>query len=209
MAIAREKSLAFGCRRSARENLRVQIPAGSKWPGWDTRSKKIFRENLMSIRVENRIGKRSKSQAFGSNVASSAGTEKLSLDYQRGTETILIVDDEEPLRAVIADLLTQLGYHMLSAANGDEALVVATNYKGRIDLLLSDVVMEGLPGPELAEKLLVSRPELKVIFMSGFADSYLAPNGILEPGTVLVQKPFTIRMLSSRMREVLDHPSAG
>jgi len=163
----------------------------------------------MSIRVENRIGKRSISQAFGTNVASSAGTEKLSLDYQRGTETILIVDDEEPLRAVIADLLTQLGYHMLSAANGDEALVVATNYKGRIDLLLSDVVMEGLPGPELAEKLLVSRPELKVIFMSGFADSYLAPNGILEPGTVLVQKPFTIRMLSGRMREVLDHPSAG
>ena len=132
----------------------------------------------------------------------------LSLEYQHGTETILIVDDEEPLRAVIADLLTQLGYTVLSAANGDDALAMAADYKGRIDLLLSDVIMEGLPGPELAEKLSLSRPELKVVFMSGFADSSLAPNGILEPGTVLVQKPFTIRMLSSRLREVLDKPSA-
>jgi len=163
----------------------------------------------MGIRVENRVAKRSKSQAFGTNVASSAGTGKLSLDYQRGTETILIVDDEEPLRAVIADLLTQLGYHILSAANGDDALAVAADYKGRIDLLLSDVIMEGLPGPELAKRLLLSRPELKVIFMSGFADSSLAPNGILEPGTILVQKPFTIRMLSTKLREVLDHPSVG
>lgn len=130
------------------------------------------------------------------------------MEYQHGTETILVVDDEEPLRAVIADLLTQLGYTVLSAGNGDDALAVAADYKGRIDLLLSDVIMEGLPGPELAEKLSLSRPELKVVFMSGFADSSLAPNGILEPGTVLVQKPFTIRMLSSRLREVLDKPSA-
>ena len=163
----------------------------------------------MGIRVENRIAKRSKSQAFGTSAVSSAGTENLSLDYQRGTETILIVDDEEPLRAVIADLLAQLGYHILSAANGDDALAVAADYQGRIDLLLSDVVMEGLPGPELAERLLLSRPELKVIFMSGFADGSLAPDGILEPGRVLVQKPFTIRMLSARLREVLDDPSAG
>jgi two-component system, cell cycle sensor histidine kinase and response regulator CckA len=163
----------------------------------------------MGIRGENRIGKRSKSKGFGTNVASSAGTEKLSLDYQRGTETILIVDDEEPLRAVIGDLLTQLGYHILSAGNGDDALVIAADYRGRIDVLLSDVVMEGLPGPELAEKLLESRPELKVVFMSGFADSSLAPGGILEPGTVLVQKPFTIRILSTRLREVLDRPAGG
>lgn len=141
-------------------------------------------------------------------MASSTGTGNLSLEYQHGTETILVVDDEEPLRAVIADLLTQLGYTVLSAGNGDDALAVAADYKGRIDLLLSDVIMEGLPGPELAEKLSLSRPELKVVFMSGFADSSLAPNGILEPGTVLVQKPFTIRMLSSRLREVLDKPSA-
>jgi two-component system, cell cycle sensor histidine kinase and response regulator CckA len=133
----------------------------------------------------------------------------LSLAYQRGTETILVVDDEDSLRTVIVDLLSQLGYHTLSAANGTEALLLATKYSGKIDVLLSDVVMDGLPGPELAEKLLQARPQLKVVFMSGFADSSLAPNGVLKPGTVLVQKPFTVRMLSAKLREVLDRrPSA-
>jgi two-component system, cell cycle sensor histidine kinase and response regulator CckA len=142
-------------------------------------------------------------------VASLAGTEKLSSNYYHGTETILVVDDEESLRTVIVDLLGQLGYRLLSAGNGEEALKLAEEYSGQIDLLLSDVIMEGLPGPELAEKLLLSRPKLKVIFMSGFADSSLAPHGVLKPGTILVQKPFTIRMLSAKLREVLDHPAAA
>jgi CheY-like chemotaxis protein len=132
----------------------------------------------------------------------------LSVSYQRGTETILVVDDEESLRTVIVDLLSQLGYRMLSAASGPEALALARDYAGTIDVLLSDVVMEGLPGPELATTLLRDRPELKVIFMSGFADGSLAPDGVLKPGTVLVQKPFTVRALSARLREILDHPPA-
>ena len=139
------------------------------------------------------------------NVRRAVETGTFSLSYQHGTETILVVDDEESLRTVIADLLNQLGYQILSAGNAQEALTLAAEYNGRIDLLLSDVVMEGLPGPELADRLLSSRPELKVVFMSGFADSSLAPNGILKPGTVLVQKPFTIRMLSAKLREVLDN----
>jgi CheY-like chemotaxis protein len=126
------------------------------------------------------------------------------LNYYRGTETILVVDDEESLRTVVVDLLSQLGYHILSASSGQEALKLAGEYPGRIDLLLSDVVMGGLPGPELAEKLVQSRPELKVVFISGFADSSLAPDGVLKPGTVLIQKPFTIRVLSAKLREVLD-----
>jgi CheY-like chemotaxis protein len=125
------------------------------------------------------------------------------LTYQRGTETILLVDDEESLRAVVVDLLSQLGYHMLSAASGEEAIKVAQEYPDRIDLLLTDVVMDNLPGPELAELLLQSRPEMKVVFISGFADGSIAPNCVLKPGTVLVQKPFTIRILSAKLREVL------
>jgi CheY-like chemotaxis protein len=125
------------------------------------------------------------------------------LTYQRGTETILLVDDEESLRAVVVDLLSQLGYHMLSAASGEEAIKVAQEYPDRIDLLLTDVVMDNLPGPELAELLLQSRPEMKVVFISGFADGSIAPNCALKPGTVLVQKPFTIRILSAKLREVL------
>jgi two-component system cell cycle sensor histidine kinase/response regulator CckA len=131
------------------------------------------------------------------------------LDYHRGTETILLVDDEESLRNVVVDLLGQLGYRVLSAASGYDALKLAKEYPGRIDLLLTDVVMEGLSGPALAEELLPSRPEMKVVFISGYADSSLAPNGVLKPGTVLVHKPFTIRILSAKLREVLESPGAA
>jgi hypothetical protein len=121
-------------------------------------------------------------------------------------ETILVVDDEESLRTVIVDLLGHLGYCTLSAANGREALEVAEGYPGRIDLLLTDVVMHPLPGPALAEKLMRSRPEMKVIFISGYANPSLAPDGILKPGTVLVHKPFTMKILSAKLREVLGDP---
>lgn len=125
------------------------------------------------------------------------------MTYQRGTETILLVDDEESLRTVVVDLLSQLGYHMLSAASGNEAIKIAKEYSDTIHLLITDVVMDDLPGPELAEKLLRDRPEMKVVFISGFANVCLAPGGILKPGMVLVQKPFSIRTLSAKLREVL------
>ena len=130
------------------------------------------------------------------------------MSYYRGTETILLVDDEESLRNVVVDILSQLGYHMLSAASGPEALALAQEYSGKIDLLVTDVVMDPLPGPALAEQLASLRPEMKVIFISGYADS-LAPDGVLRPGTVLVNKPFTIKILSAKLREVLESlPSA-
>ena len=125
------------------------------------------------------------------------------LDYHRGTETILLVDDEESLRTVVVDLLSQLGYRMLSAASGQAALQAAQEYSGKIDLLVTDVVMNNLSGPELAEQLMKVRPGIKVIFISGYADGSLAPHGVLKPGTVLVQKPFTIKILSAKVREVL------
>ena len=128
------------------------------------------------------------------------------MDYQRGKETILLVDDEESLRKVLLDLLRQLGYQMLSAANGTEALQVAGAFPGKIDLLLTDVMMEPISGPALAEKLMQSRPDIKVVFISGYADSSLAPDGILKPGTILVQKPFTVRILSSKLQEVFGQP---
>jgi len=131
------------------------------------------------------------------------------LSYYRGTETILVVDDEELLRTVVADHLGQLGYRILSAPDGQEALKVSQEYSEKIDLLLTDVTMNGLSGPELAEKLLQNRPEMKVVFISGFPDGSLAPNGVLKPGTILVQKPFTIRVLSAKLREVLGKPGAA
>jgi DNA-binding NtrC family response regulator len=129
------------------------------------------------------------------------------LDYCRGKETILVVDDEESLRTVVVDLLGHLGYCTLSAASADDAMKVALEYPGRIDLLLTDVAMHPLTGPMLAEELMRSRPEMKVIFISGYANASLAPDGVLKPGTVLVNKPFSMKILSARLREVLGNPA--
>lgn len=125
------------------------------------------------------------------------------MDYSRGSETILLVEDEEPLRKLCTEFLEQLGYRMLAASNAKEAIALVEGYSGKIDLLITDVVMPGLPGPELADALVALRPDLKVIFISGYAEGSLAPNGILKPGTVLVNKPFTIRALTAKLREVL------
>jgi two-component system cell cycle sensor histidine kinase/response regulator CckA len=126
------------------------------------------------------------------------------LEYSRGTETILLVEDEEPLRKVVIELLTQIGYNVLSASNGKEAMDVAQTYPHRIHLLVTDVLMPEIAGPELAKSLCVARPDLRVIYISGYTHDSLAPEGVLAPGTVLVNKPFSVRVLSAKMREVLD-----
>jgi len=131
------------------------------------------------------------------------------LEYDCGKETILVVDDEDSLRTVIVDLLGHLGYCTLSAANAQEAMKLALDYPGRIDLLLTDVVMHPLPGPVLAEKLMRSRQEMKVIFISGYANASLAPDVVLKPGTVLVNKPFTMKIPSAKLREVLGNPTTA
>jgi hypothetical protein len=135
-----------------------------------------------------------------------SGREVTPLDYHHGNETILVVDDEESLRTVIGDLLTQLGYNILSTSNGPDALALAGDYPGKIDLLLTDVAMDPLSGPALAEALTRARPEMKVVFISGYPAA-LAPDGTLKPGTILVHKPFTMRILSAKLREVLESPA--
>jgi DNA-binding NtrC family response regulator len=135
-----------------------------------------------------------------------SGREVTPLDYSYGNETILVVDDVESLRTVIGDLLSNLGYHILSTSNGPDALALAEEYPGKIDLLLTDVEMEPLSGPALAEALTRVRPEMKVVYISGYPAT-LAPDNTLKPGTVLVNKPFTMRMLSAKLREVLESPA--
>lgn len=135
-------------------------------------------------------------------MASQAG-KTTPLDYRRGTETILLVEDEEPLRKVVIELLTQIGYNVLSAANGKEAIRVAQTYGDKIHLLITDVLMPEIDGAELAKLLCAMRPDLKVIYISGYTDTCLAPEGVLPRGTVLVNKPFSVRLLSAKMREVL------
>jgi DNA-binding NtrC family response regulator len=137
-----------------------------------------------------------------------SGREVTPLDYCHGNETILVVDDDESLRTVIGDMLSNLGYHILSTSNGPDALALAREYPGKIDVLLTDVAMEPLSGPALAEAFARARPEMKVVFISGYGyGATLAPDGALKPGTVLVNKPFTMKILSAKLREVLGSPA--
>ena len=122
----------------------------------------------------------------------------------RGSETILLVEDAEPLRRLSQTFLEAAGFRVWSAGSGEEALEVAARSGVHLDLLLSDVVMPGMNGRALAEQLLPRQRGMKVLYMSGYTDAFIAAHGVLEPGTYLVQKPFTEEELIRKAREVLD-----
>lgn len=122
----------------------------------------------------------------------------------RGSETVLVVEDAEALRKLSVTLLEEHGYQVLSAANGSEALELAQKDTRRIDLLLTDVIMPGLGGHALAQRLVALRPGLKVLYMSGYTDSSIGQHGVLEEGITLLSKPFTEEELVRKIREVLD-----
>jgi len=125
----------------------------------------------------------------------------------RGSETILLVEDAEPLRRLVRLFLQENGYRVVAAADGSEAEQVAAQISGSIDLLLTDVVMPGINGRVLAERLAPSHPSMKVLYMSGYTDSFIAGHGVLEPGTHLLRKPFTEDVLMRRVRDLLDGTS--
>jgi PAS domain S-box-containing protein len=122
----------------------------------------------------------------------------------RGSETILLVEDAEPLRNLAKLFLKENGYRVLTAADGSEAQKVAAQISGPIHLLLTDVVMPGINGRVLAERLAPRHPAMKVLYMSGYTDSFIAGHGVLEPGTHLLHKPFTEDVLVRKVRELLD-----
>jgi PAS domain S-box-containing protein len=122
----------------------------------------------------------------------------------RGVETILLVEDEAPLRKVVHQILTRQGYLVLASSGGEEALRLARSHPGAIDLIATDVIMPGLGGRELVERLLALHPEASVLFMSGYTDDAVVHHGILERGTAFLQKPFSAAVLARKVREVLD-----
>src|SRR5436190_359444 len=122
----------------------------------------------------------------------------------RGTETVLVVEDEAPVRSVARQVLERHGYTVLEAPSAEAALDLAARYSGAIHLLLTDVVMPGLNGRQLASRLADLRPDARVIFMSGYTDEAVTRHGVLEPGSAYVQKPFTPDAIVRRVREVLD-----
>ncbi len=122
-----------------------------------------------------------------------------------GTETILLVEDEEGVRALTRQLLQRHGYTVLEAEHGQDALLLCERYSGPIHLLLSDVVLAAqMSGRELVQRLSPLRPEMKVLYMSGYSDEAIVHHGVLAPGTAFLQKPFTTESLMRKLREVLD-----
>jgi len=125
-----------------------------------------------------------------------------------GCETILLVEDADPLRKLAQMILTNNGYKVLTAANGYEAQQTAAQYSGPIHLLLTDVVMPGINGRILAERLAPLYPAMKVLYISGYTDNFIAGHGVLEEGIHLLHKPFTEEALMHKVREVLDAGAA-
>ncbi|HEV2671583.1 MAG TPA: ATP-binding protein [Gemmatimonadales bacterium] len=122
----------------------------------------------------------------------------------KGTETILLVEDEEPIRILALTALQRVGYQVLPAADGVEAMTIAAVHDGPIHLVLSDGVLSGIRVTELLRRLTAQRPETKVLLMSGYSQEAVFQNDIVAPNTAFLPKPFTIRQLTERVREVLD-----
>jgi PAS domain S-box-containing protein len=124
-----------------------------------------------------------------------------------GTETILLVEDQDQVRAVVHAILRRHGYRVLVAQNAGEALLVCEQYAEPIHLLLTDVVMPRMSGPELAMRLAASRQDMKIVYMSGYTDDSVVRHGVLDTGVAYLQKPLTPSSLAKKIREVLDEPS--
>ena len=125
-------------------------------------------------------------------------------DQARGRETILLVEDDPAVRGLVDEALRFKGYEVLIARHGIEALLAGAKHLGPIHLLLTDVVMPQMSGPEVAEQLAIARPAMKVMFMSGYPDHPVFSKGGVKEGTAFLQKPFTMDALTQKVREVLD-----
>jgi two-component system, cell cycle sensor histidine kinase and response regulator CckA len=123
-------------------------------------------------------------------------------------ETILLVEDEATLRAIAREILEEDGYRVIEAAGPHEAIEMAHRHPGPIHLLLTDVVMPGMNGRALAESLVIARPQLRVLYMSGYTDDVIAHRGVFESGAPFLAKPFTVLALLGRVRAVLEEPGS-
>ena len=124
-----------------------------------------------------------------------------------GSETILLVEDEGAVRSLAKQVLEQNGYTVLEASNGGEALVFADQHRGRISLLITDVVMPGMSGPDVAERLASLRPEIRVLYISGYTDNAIGDGGVVEMGMAYLSKPFSPDALLLKVRGILDAPA--
>jgi two-component system, cell cycle sensor histidine kinase and response regulator CckA len=168
----------------------------------------IVRASGGHVRVSSEVGRGSTLRVFLPRVATPPKpkpAEVLVTGSRAGMETILVAEDQPDLRWMICQFLQQLGYSVLEAKDGGDAVALAEQYKGTIDVLLTDIVMPHVRGSEVARQLLASRPGMKVIFMSGYTEGEFGavPGEDYGPGTPLLQKPFELDSLAVKIRDVL------
>jgi two-component system cell cycle sensor histidine kinase/response regulator CckA len=168
----------------------------------------IVRQSDGYVGVESELGRGSTFLIWlprSNEIAVPSEHEPQSVQQLGGDETILVVEDEEALLEAVGDYLARLGYHVLRAANGVEALELAGRPGAQVHLVVTDVVMPKMSGPEMMARLLLLNPKLLVIYVSGYTDNMIAKRGVLEAGVVFLQKPFPLRILAGKIREAISN----
>jgi CheY-like chemotaxis protein len=143
------------------------------------------------------------------SAVSATGLGAVNDESLEGSETILLVEDDDEVRAFVKDVLEQCGYRVLVAALPSEAIVVATECGGEIEVLLTDVVMPEMSGRELCEALTARRPEMRTLYMSGYTDEALGHHGVLDEQLALIDKPFTAVELARKLRHLIEGDDAN
>lgn len=167
----------------------------------------IVKQNAGHINLYSELGRGTTFKIYFPRVQSalepaSVGTQPATV--AGGNETVLLVEDEPAVRELAASTLREKGYTVIEAVNGQEGLRVARQHGGRIDLLLADVVMPVMSGKEMADHLRTSHPDTRVLFTSGYTEEAIGNGGVVRPGIVFLQKPYTTTTLARKVRNVLD-----
>jgi CheY-like chemotaxis protein len=169
----------------------------------------IIKQSEGSIWVYSEPGKGTTFKIYLPRVEESAEEYKrpvVTADLSQGTETILLVEDDDLVRKLACEVLETSGYRVLEAATGEAAILICEQRKEVIHLLLTDVVMPQMSGREVSNRLLSLHPEMRIVYMSGYAENAIVHHGVLDEGTWFIQKPFSPHALALKVREVLDAP---
>jgi CheY-like chemotaxis protein len=171
----------------------------------------IMKQSRGYITVDSRPGNGAEFRLYFpvvAGVAESVAPQERCARAPHGHESVLLIEDEDALRSVVGNVLRSHGYTVLDAAAGEAAIAIADNFPGPIDLLLTDVILPQTSGPGVARHLRESRPSIKVMYMSGYTDEFIAHHGDLDRPMVLLEKPFSITSLLQKIRETLDEGTA-
>jgi CheY-like chemotaxis protein len=166
----------------------------------------IVRQTGGGISVESEPGKGSTFRIYLPQVTAPVDLTKTTaapVDKSKNFETVLVVEDEEIVRELVCEVLQEQGYNILCARDGVDALKLAENFDGKIHLLVTDVIMPNMNGQELAAQLSTLRPDMKVLYVSGYSDNDIGDHGVLDPRFELLQKPFTPQTLARKIRDVI------